>query len=354
MTDSGDGQDRASLAAVRALALAGYRPAVAVAGEASLAGASRHSARWISVPGVRDPSFAEVLRQVLDAGSFLTALPSSDAVLLALGSPVEHLVDKARLADVAVGAGFRIPATARYDSSSMLLDAAGELPYPVVVKPATKNGSHVHPAYRADHPDELRRGTEGDGAVVVQPFVPQPMHSVSGIIRDGELAALVHQRYERTWPVDCGTASSAVTVEPDHEIEERLPELLRPYQGIFQVQFAGSLLLDVNPRVYGSLPLAAAAGVNLPALWCEHLQGRWPVSQGAVVRSRPGVRYRWLEGDLRNIGRALKSGRMSPWGALRSMVPRPGSAHSTESLEDPGPAIARLRYVAHRARASSS
>jgi predicted ATP-grasp superfamily ATP-dependent carboligase len=354
VTDSGDGQDRASLAAVRALSRAGYRPAVAVAGNASLAGASRHSARWIPVPAVRDPEFSERIRQILDAGSFLTVLPSSDAALFSLGVPVEHLVDKTKLADAAVAAGFRIPPSTVFDSTAALRSAAGRLPFPVVIKPAKKDGHHPHPAYRADRPDQVHDPTEADRAVIAQPFVPERMHAVAGIVRDGKLLAVLHQRYERTWPVDCGTASAAATVEPDAAIERRLPALLQPYEGVFQVQFAGSFLLDVNPRVYGSMPLAVAAGLNLPAMWCRMLEGRPSGTENGVARARVGVRYRWVEGDLRNLARAVRAGRASPLQALMSLAPHHGSAHSTESLEDPGPAIARLRYAVQRARTGAS
>ena len=100
----------------------------------------------------------------------------------------------------------------------------------------------------------------------MQPYLSGPMESVAGLVRGGRLVAVVHQRYLRTWPVDCGTSCSAITVVGSAGRERKLISLFEGYEGIFQVQFRDGHLLDVNPRVYGSLPLAVAAGVNLAAL----------------------------------------------------------------------------------------
>jgi hypothetical protein len=59
---------------------------------------------------------------------------------------------------------------------------------------------------------------------------------------------------------------------------------------------AGPLLIDANLRFYGSLPLALAAGVNLPALWHAVVAG------GELPAFPPpyrvGVTYRHLEHEL--------------------------------------------------------
>jgi predicted ATP-grasp superfamily ATP-dependent carboligase len=347
ITDGGGGQDRASLAAVRALSAAGYRTAVAAFGPASLAGASRHAGRWIPVPAAGDPAYPVAIRQAMDAGSFLTVLPSSDVALLALDAPVRHLVDKEQLAGTARAAGFAVPPSATFGSGAELVAAAGSLAYPVVVKAATKGPGSLTAAYRADRPADIHGAANGDGPLVVQPFVFDPMWAVSGVVWNGRVVASVRQRYLRTWPSDCGTASAAVTVEADLALERRLPSLLAPYEGVFQVQFAGRFLIDVNPRIYGSLPLAVAAGANLPGLWCGLIAG--DVDVGTVRRGRPGVRYRWIEGDARNLVEAVRRRALAPSAAAKRLRPHPGTAHSTESLGDPGPMVARLGYAVRRA-----
>ena len=163
-------------------------------------------------------------------------------------------------------------------------------------------------------------------------------------------AAVAHQRYLRTWPPDCGTASAAETVEPDLELEAAVLRLLDGFEGVFQAQLAGPYLLDLNPRVYGSLPLAVEAGANLPAVYCDLLRG----VERDVVRARPGVFYRWIEGDLRHLFAGVRDGSLGLGAAVRALLPRRGAAHSTESLSDPLPAIARLRYAMRRSRPRGS
>jgi hypothetical protein len=110
------------------------------------------------------------------------------------------------------------------------------------------------------------------------------------------------------------------------------------------VQLVGDLLLDVNPRVYGSHPLAHRAGVNLVGLACDLLRGEPPPS--TVLRGRTGVFYRSLEGDLRHRVHALRAGQIDLGEAIGSLLPRRGAAHGPESVSDPGPLFARARFAA--------
>lgn len=194
---------------------------------------------------------------------------------------------------------------------------------------------------RCDDADDVRRLPDTGDAFVTQDFVDGELRSVSGVLHEGVLRAAVHVRYLRTWPVDCGVSSCSVTVAPDLETEQRLVQLLGDYSGIFQVQLLDGHVIDVNPRIYGSLSLAISAGANLPAIVCDIARGREP----ALVRAREGMMYRWLEGDLRNglvRWRRREIGLAALLGQLR---PRRRVAHGIESLRDPGPLIERFRYA---------
>jgi predicted ATP-grasp superfamily ATP-dependent carboligase len=294
----------------------------------------------VAEPGYKEERFAESIRSEMSAHSYLTVLPTSDAALLALGTPFAHLVDKGSLSACAQAAGLPFPPTRLFPSHRELLEAAHELEYPVVVKPSISRWA----PFRADVPGELDGARGRHGMIVVQPFLREGLRAMGGVLWQGRLLAAVHQRYLRTWPADCGTSCAAETVPPDVELEERLLKLLHGYQGIFQAQLAGPYLLDVNLRPYGSLPLAVAAGANLPAIYCDLLRGH----EIRQVRGAAGVFYRWVEADLRRLWKAVRRGEMSLASAVRELRPRPGAAHSTESLLDPGPLLARLRFVARR------
>ena len=120
--------------------------------------------------------------------------------------------------------------------------------------------------------------------------------------------------------------------------------MLDGYEGIFCAQFIGPYLIDINLRMYSTHPLAVKAGVNLAGLYCDLKRGE----KVAGVRARPGAFFRWLEGDIRHVLHAKKAGRMTWAEAARALRPRLRTAHSTESLTDPGPLLSRVFYASGR------
>jgi hypothetical protein len=337
-------QLRDPLVAIRALAAAGYRPALAVSCGSNIATSSRYCLRRIDVPRCDDPGFVEAIRREMDRGPYLTVLPASEAALLALGVSTPDLVDKVKLAQAAEAAGIASPPSRTFLSASELLDAADDLHYPVIVKPSV----HRSNAAWVESPADLRGAVVQDGPVMVQPFL-QDLNAVSGVVWKGRLVAAVHERWFRIWKYRCGVASAAVTVPADIDREQRMLRLLDGYEGYFHAQFAGPYLLDLNLRVHTSHPMAMAAGVNLVGVYCDLLRGVNVPS----VRGRPGVYFRWLEGDIRHLGKAVRHRDMSIRSAIAALRPRRGTAHSTESIVDPVPMISRMRYVAGLAARSA-
>ena len=340
VTDGGSGGSRDCVACVRALAAGGYLPAVTVSRSGSPLRPSRYSVKRVSVPAVWEQGYAEAVHNELVSGDYLTVLPASEEALVALGAPAAHLSDKVGLEQAARKAGLAVPESRAFDSFGELLSAGDDLDYPVIVKPTIRR----YKAFRAASRVELERSRVDDGPVVVQRYVEEGLRAVAGVMWRGRLLAAAHERWLRIWPVDCGLACAAETVAPNADLEKRLTDLLSGYDGIFVAQFAGPYLFDVNLRVHSTHPLAVAAGVNLVALYCDLLRGKEVVP----VRARPGAFYRWLEGDVRHIARAVRQGRLGAGSAARALLPRWDAAHSTESLRDPGPLLSRLWYAARR------
>jgi len=102
----------------------------------------------------------------------------------------------------------------------------------------------------------------------------------------------------------------------------------------------------VNPRVYASISLAVASGANLVGLYCDLLRGiRVP-----FTRARTGVFYRWLEGDIRFVTDRFRKRKITLAQAMGALRPHRHIAWGgPESLRDPGPMLARARFVARRA-----
>jgi hypothetical protein len=290
----------------------------------------------VPVPSWRETAYSVAIGEELARDDYLTVLPCSEVGLLALGVSVPELVDKVQLAERGEAAGIPSPPSRRFDGAEDLLAAADELPYPVVVKPVV----HRYFASRVESPAGLTGTVLEAGPVMVQPYLNDGMHAVSGIVWDGDLIAATHERWFRIWRFDCGVATAAETVPPDKELEARLLRVLDGYQGYFHAQFVGPYLVDVNLRVHTSLPLSVAAGANLVGIYCDLLRGETVRS----LRARPGVFFRWIEGDVRHVIKAVRVGRMNVRSAAGALRPRRGTAHSTESLIDPGPMMRRFWY----------
>jgi hypothetical protein len=344
--EGGSGESRAAVSAVRGLAAAGYRPTVTVSGKWSLAGSSKHCSRRVQVPFVRSQpeAFAEAIRAEMASRPYVAVLPTTDLALLALEYPVRHLLDKVECAKLASQVGLATPPSEVYSSVEELLGAAKELEYPIIVKPDLKLGMAV----RVDDPAGL---SEAIGPLIgepvrliVQPYLNDGLHGVGGLIWDGRLVVAAHMRYLRIWPLPCGTVAAAETTEPDRELEARLVELTKGFNGLFHADFAGPYLLDFNPRLHAALSLPLHAGINTVAAYCDLVRGQTVPS----ARAKPGQLFRWIEGDVRSTLRGLRGGRISAGQALRALMPRRGTAYSYESWRDPGPLAARARFLARR------
>jgi hypothetical protein len=338
ITEGGDGQSRAAVSAVRALAADGYRPAVTEYAGLSLAGASRFCARRVPVPlGETEPeAYAKAVRAELDSRDYLAVFPGSDAALTALDAPVQHLLDKVSCARLAQAVGLSVPPSRVFERWADLVEQAPDFEYPVVVKPAIKR----YGAARVPSAHAITELVPREGQVVVQPYLSDAMRGVVGLMWQGRLVSAVHLKYLRVWPAPCGTIASAVTVSPDPELEERLAALLAGYEGVFHVDLAGDYLLDVNVRTHASLPVAVASGANVVSTYCDLLRGAEPT----IVRGRPGLTFRWLEGDLRSIAWRVRDGELNATAAAAALRPHRGTVHSFATWRDPGPVGARLRY----------
>jgi predicted ATP-grasp superfamily ATP-dependent carboligase len=353
----------AVLAAVRALRKGGYEPWLAMSVPSAYAARSRATAGTVPIPdpGPDPEDFVRAMAEAADRLQVAAVLPGTETSLtvlagreddfpdgVVLGVPprevVERAVDKALLAELAAGAGLKVPETRTVGRA----DVDG-ISYPAVVKPVTSSvriDDTVRLGWvrKIDTAAELRAALEWmpGAALLVQPYLDGALAAAAGVFWDGKLLCVEHQVARRIWPPVIGVSSYAETVPPDRELEERIAGLLRAigWDGIFELQFIrrpdGDYVIDLNTRFYGSLALAVRSGLNLPAIWLDLLLGRTP-------RIRPykiGVRYRSEQRDARAIVHAFRAGRRGE--ALRACLPRPRTAHGIFSARDPLPFAAQL------------
>jgi hypothetical protein len=345
VSDGGTGQAVSTLGAVRALAMAGRVAHVATSHPLSTAGWSRHCSRRVRVPTVEDPrAYADAIDALARSGRYDAVLLSSDAALLALDWSGAELVDKSVVAKRAETAGFAVTHEEEFDNGNALLEAAAGLTYPLAVKAVAKHEYTALNVWRAGGPADLEPARDYPDPLIVQEWLPGTLRGMSGVVWDGRLRAVLHQSYARTWPREAGVATHAVTVEPDRALEEKVTQVMAGHNGMFNVQYLGDHLIDVNPRVYGSVVVTAHAGINLPDLVARLVAGE-EVGGPEPVRAPLGLRYRWIEGDVRSLLDARRAGVIG-WSRLaRELRPVRGTVHADFEWSDPGPLLARGAYA---------
>jgi len=333
-----DAHLRSVVGGIRALGQAGI-PVLAVAPSRSGAGLwSRWTSRRALAPDSADDErgFASAITALAAKHGPLVVHPgqerSIDAVLGAwdeLGSkvvvahpgagPTNRLRDKRQLEALATGVGLSAPATIACATVAELVSV--RLPTPCVVKPlvpsaALRTARIVETEARLH---ALLGSLPGDQPLLVQPRMAGDLHSVAVVVdRDGRLVERFQQVAVRTWPAAAGVSALARSVPPVEVLAKRVGRMLASvgYWGMAQAQFLGHgaelSLIDVNPRFFGSLPLALASGVNLPAAAHAVATGARTAAPSAY---RAGVSYRWLESEL-------TAARHGKWETLRP-PPRP-------------------------------
>ena len=356
------------LAAVRALRAANYAPYLAIDRPGTYAGRSRATVGTVRMPNPDfDPEgFVRTLAAAARQLRVAAVLPSSDNHFLALagreadfagialGTPSRESVDqatnKALLTELAASAGLQTPPTKFIRGG----EAANGIDFPAIVKPLrsrVQNPDGTISNYSAHYvPDgqiEQALGHLVGGEGLIQPYIPGVLVGVAGVSWEGELVCIMHQASVRIWPIPVGGSAYAGTIPPNAELEQGVGRLLRSigWSGIFQVQFirdsrGDHFLIDLNPRIYGSLALATAAGLNLPQIWADLLLGRHP----RVGGYRIGVGFRQEEKDAQALARLLRTDGERRR-ALLGLLPRRGTAHAIFSLRDPIPLLTSVEKL---------
>jgi predicted ATP-grasp superfamily ATP-dependent carboligase len=355
-----DGNQRGVLAAARTLGAAGWEIGVA-APHRGLSARSRWTRRWHDVPPPTaglEP-FLDAVVAAERAGGYEVVFGGGDAEVLALSAgrasfgmalplPPDDAVlrafDKSALAEAAVAAGLAVPRVLAGSG-----DGDGNA---VVVKerlhgdPSTGAAAHHRTPVVVAPEDVARRSAEirsSGGAPVLQELVDGELLALVVVSdRDGTVVGAAQQRSARVWPRTAGVSVRARSEPVDVELLGCTARMLDDlgWFGLAQLQFiapdhGAPRLIDFNGRFFGSLQLSVAAGLDLPRALEALARGRpMPVQQPA----RTGIRYQWLEGDLRRAWDERCGGLVPDVaGCLRFA---PGATHSTWRPGDPWPAAA--------------
>jgi predicted ATP-grasp superfamily ATP-dependent carboligase len=290
-----------SLSVARSLGSAGYTVEYGFPlGSPQREAVSKHCAGTRSYP---DPAYAptEFQRVLVElAPTFDCIIPTKEKTLLATAQIRSELegkgplvpiaeydklltaTDKLQMLKLAESAGIHTPRTIVAEKPPPLQELAAKLGLPFVMKVSSEIG--LRPIERhclVETNDEPAFATKfsalvAHGPVVIQEYVQGTGAGVALLYsRAGNLTAFSGHRRRFEQFSDGGPSLLAQTSVDPRMVDQsrRLMELLR-WEGIAMVEFrvndsGDPVFMEVNPRFWGTLPLAIASGVDFPRLLVE-------------------------------------------------------------------------------------
>ncbi|MFD1598149.1 ATP-grasp domain-containing protein [Halobellus rarus] len=356
---------RQGIVAVRTLGRHGLEVTAGSDERLNSGGFSRYASRRFQYPHPRlgETAFVDALERELTERQYDMLLPLTAVTVPSVVRnrerveahttlpflPFERLevgLDKAYTFEAAREAG--VPAPATLAPTTLDLDAvATEIGYPAVVKPRRAAGGFgVHVC---ESPDELERVFEEVraqyGPSVIQEFVPNGGEVGVYTIYDcsSTLTGVTVQRRLRTNPPGGGASTLRETIAAPElvAVADRLFTSI-DWKGVAMAEFrvdprdGKPKLLEVNPRLWGSLALSVFAGVEFPYLLYQLATTGHCESS---LTYRVGVQARNLTGDIGHLLAREDKAR-----ALREVLGRDDAPRTDDvlALADPLPGACHL------------
>jgi predicted ATP-grasp superfamily ATP-dependent carboligase len=335
------------LAVARSLGRRGHEVHLVPAELDAPALSSRYIAALHTLPAYHlgPAAWLEGLQRLVREQQFDLIVPCSDAglhllhehrdalgperLLLPNEAAFEAFTDKGKTRALAGRLGIRVAKgqTAGTDAEPL----ADELGLPLVLKPPA--------SYRPGDPETKQRAevvrslaalreslASGRQSWLAESYAPGEGVGVSVLARGGEILLAVQHRRLQTLS-ETGGGSDRVTEAIDPRLLADVGALARAVSltGPAMFEFrqdrrpgGGHVLLEVNARFWGSLPLAVAAGADFPALAFDANLGREII----LGEARPGVRKTNLSGEIDRLALALEGagGKASALVSLAGLV----------------------------------
>lgn len=390
VTDAGRGS---AISIIRSLGQRGWHVVAADADSQSPGFHSRYTAARVVYPPPERNAVATVerLRRAARDQRVDLIIPVTDAVLvplsgardafadlcaLALPDPDSLAIaqDKAATLELAARIGVPTPRSQLVATVEEALRYARDIGLPLVVKPATSRVQRRDgkiESFTVSYADS-REGVAaavgrlvGRCRILLQEYCPGEGHGIELLLHRGRpLAAFQHRRL-REVPITGGASAYRESVQLDPVLFDSAVRLLAElgWTGLAMVEFkvgpGGARLMEMNPRVWGSLPLAVRCGVDFPTGLAQLALDGPPASVPPLLPSAypVGVRLHNLDLETVWILSVLIGRRKYPFlptpprgaaiGAALELI-RPGAAFDVQSLSDPGPGLADIARIARR------
>jgi predicted ATP-grasp superfamily ATP-dependent carboligase len=293
------------------------------------------------------------------------ALPGADGL--------EVATDKLKTLELAERLAVPVPGTFLASTAAQACEKAKDSGWPLVLKPQAsrlyreQSGIESFRVCYAENIDRLAtrmRPFEGRCPVLVQEYTPGDGYGVELLMHHGRpLAAFQHKRL-RELPTSGGPSAFRESVPLDPVLYRHSVRLLEAidWTGLAMVEFKvgadGPKLMEINGRVWGSLPLATHSGMDFPARMAELFLYGPPAGNGAPDTGyRVGVRARDLELETMWIVAVLAGKRRYPFlpmpprrQGLAALVELLNPAYKFDILswDDPRPGMAEIPKIVRK------
>jgi predicted ATP-grasp superfamily ATP-dependent carboligase len=390
-----DASRGAAVASIRALARSGYDVVAADSDPRSPGLASRYASQRVvyACPDVNPRRFVDDILAAVERYQVDMILPVTDHVVLRLEAerervedvcqvpwpPAESIAtvrDKNLTFQLAEKAHVPYPRTRLVHTADEARNMAAHLGWPLVLKPKssrTLDGNDELHAWSVDYAcDEVelleKMATfEGRCPVLLQEYFQGVGVGVEILAHEGKPICVFQHRRLREVPLSGGVSSLRRSEPLDPVLYAHTVALMQAlrWTGLAMAEFkqneqGEARLMEINGRMWGSLPLAVAAGVNFPVRLCELVLDGPPAESIPVQTNyRIGVHGQNFEKELSWIIRVLRGISAHPFlklprrrEALRAAMDllNPTYRFDILSLRDPMPG---MRIISNLCRAAA-
>lgn len=195
-------------------------------------------------------------------------------------STIMKVNDKGYLMQVVSNLGIPVPKTYYFKDSSALTRLANKIDFPVVVK-LRDSSSSIGISYVYSNEDLILKCKETisrfnlspSNYPIIQEYIRGDGYGVSLLFNQGDLRAKFTHKRLREYPITGGPSTFRVSVKHS-KMESHAIKLLKYFNwhGVAMVEFKMDsetrkpILMEVNPRFWGSLNQAIRSGVDFPYL----------------------------------------------------------------------------------------
>ena len=374
---------RSFLTIVRSLGRRGISVHVAPFDFTAVALKSRYISRIHNLPHhLGDGSaWKYAYRELLDAEAFDLVVPVDERSLLPFDAHRNHfaadhkiaipsrkaidvLYDKHLTRELAISLDIPVAAGRPADSSDDAKAIAEEYGFPIAIKPRRSYSlEQLHArggvviGYDSDTLCKALKNSAPGGKIVEAFFCGEGI-GVSVLANQGRLLQVFQHKREHK-PSELGGSSYRVSVAVEPAFETACFSIVDSvgYTGVAMFEFIKDstsgrwILLEVNARPWGSLPLPVAAGVDFPYYWYRLL---FEGEEEPRAQYRVGLFGRNSTADFHYLSRNLHKRRNDFAGAISLLIgyganilrwPMGREANDTLVRDDPRPGVGELRNI---------